>query len=168
MRIVGIRTGKLIIGGFLIACVLAAGTVPASAGLGGDEASVESDASAMVGKMLQPPSTQDQEQSDIYSKKSFVAGNGVTVREYSARSGPVFGVAWQGHRPPDLSVLLGSYYPEYAAAVAAHQGQIGLHHSVIATPDSMVFLSGHMGNLTGRAYVPNLVPPGIDAKAVVK
>jgi hypothetical protein len=168
MKLVGILNGKLAVAGFLLGCVLAVGRIPASAGLGGDAASIDSDVSATAGKMSETTSPQGDEQSAAYSAKSFVTGNGVTVHEYSANSGPVFGVAWQGRRPPDLSVLLGSYYPEYAAAVAAHQGPIALHRAVISGPDVIVSLSGHMGHVVGRAYVPSLVPSGIDPKAVVK
>ncbi|MHB8381800.1 MAG: DUF2844 domain-containing protein [Candidatus Binataceae bacterium] len=147
------------------------------AGLGGDSSSIESDAAAMAGKISspasapaesQPSSAQTSSSSAAFATQSFVTGNGVTVNEYYARSGPVFGVAWRGTRPPDLSVLLGSYYPEYVAAAKAHKGPIGLHHAVIAGPDSIVFLAGHMGSLTGHAYVPSLAPPGVDPKAVVK
>lgn len=168
MRNIGISVGKVALGSFLIGCILAAGAIPARAGLGGDAASVESDASSLAGNMSQSPSTLDADQSSSYSTTSFVTGKGVAVREYSARSGPVFGVAWEGRRPPDLSVLLGSYYSEYTAAAAAHHGPIGLHHSVVVTPNSIVYLGGHMGHLTGRAYVPGLIPSGVDPAAVVK
>lgn len=171
MKTVGIRSGKLAIAALLAGSVLIVGSIPARAALGGDAASIEADASATAGKMS-PAASQSaatiSPQSAAFSTQSFVTGNGVTVREYSARSGPVFGVAWQGRRPPDLSVLLGSYYPEYQAAAKAHKGQIGLHHGVIAGHDSVVYLTGHMGNLSGRAYAPSLVPSGVDAEAVVK
>jgi hypothetical protein len=158
--------GQLATGALLVGWVLASTAIPASASLGGGAASIESDASAMAGKISASP--QKQEESSTYSIASFVTGNGVTVREYSAHTGSVFGVAWQGRRPPDLSVLLGSYYPEYVAATSAPQAPVALHHAVIVGPNSVVFLGGHMGHLTGRAYVPNLVPSGVDARAVVK
>jgi hypothetical protein len=172
MKTVGVRGGKLAIAAFLAGSVLTVGSIPARAGLGGDAASVTADASAMAGKMSpaasQSAATTQSTQPAEFSTQSFVSGNGVTVREYFARSGPVFGVAWQGHRPPDLSVLLGSYYPEYQAAARAHKGPVGLHHAVIAGPNSVVYLTGHMGSLTGRAYAPSLVPSGVDPEAVVK
>ncbi len=162
-------SAKLAIVAFFAGYILAMRPSPACAGLGGDASSVAADAAATSGKMSQLGAvTQPPQQSTAISAQSFVTGNGVTVREYSAQSGPIFGVAWQGRRPPDLSVLLGSYYPEYQAAVSAHKGPLGLHHAVIEGPNSIVYLSGHMGSLSGRAYVPSLVPSGVDPAAVVK
>jgi hypothetical protein len=166
MKIVSICIGKLAVAALLAGCFLAAAAIPVRAGLGGDTASIESDAAAMQGKLSQS-AKQNLEQSASYNVKTFVTGNGVTVREYAARSGPIFGVAWQGRRPPDLSVLLGSYYPEYATASGLKR-HTNLHHEVIAGPNSIVVLGGHMGHLVGRAYVPSLAPSGVDAKAVVK
>lgn len=102
-----------------------------------------------------------------YSVRSFVSGDGVTVREFAARSGPVFGVAWQGRRPPDLRVLLGSYYSEYTSEVSPRR-HVNLHHAVIKGPNSVIVMGGHMGHIVGRAYVPGLAPSDVDAKAVVK
>ena len=168
MRNIGKSVGKVAVGTFLIGCILTCAAIPARAGLGGDASSVESDASSLAGKMSKSPSIRDADQTSSYSATSFVTGKGVAVREYSARSGPVFGVAWEGRRPPDLGVLLGSYYPEYTAAAAAHHGPIGLHHSLVVTPNAIVYLGGPMGHLTGRAYAPGLVPSGVDPAAVVK
>ena len=108
MKIVSICAGKLALAALLAGCFLAAAAGPVRAGLGGDATSIESDAAAMQGKMSQSPK-QELEQSAAYNVKTFVTGNGVTVHEYAAPSGTVFGIAWQGRRPPDLSVLLGSY-----------------------------------------------------------
>jgi hypothetical protein len=172
MKTVGVSRGKVALAALLLGCILIVAPIPARARLGGDGASVASDATTTAGRMSavapQSPATIQSAQPAAFSTQSFVTGNGVTVREYSAPSGPVFGVAWQGHHPPDLSVLLGSYYPEYLAAAKAHKGPTGLHHAVIAGPNSVVYLSGHMGNLSGRAYAPGLVPSGVDPEAVVK
>ena len=166
MKKIGIRGAKFAVSVLLAGCVLG-GTIPARAGLGGDASSIASDADAMTAKMSAAvPAGETSNQP--FSTASFVTAKGVTVREYATPSGGVFGVAWQGPRPPDMSTLLGSYYPEYLAAAAAQKGRIGLHHSVIVGPNSVVVLSGHMGNLSGRAYAPGLVPPGVDPKAVVK
>jgi hypothetical protein len=166
MKIVSICVGKLTLAALLAGCSLALTAIPARAGLGGDAASVESDSAAMQGKMSQS-AKQTLEQSASYNVKTFVTGNGVTVREYAAQSGPIFGVAWQGRRPPDLSVLLGSYYAEYATASGLKR-HANLHHQVVAGPNSIVVMGGHMGYLVGRAYVPRLAPSGVDPKAVVK
>lgn len=166
MKKMPIGVGKLALAALLAGCFLASAPASARAGLGGDLASIESDAAATAGKMSQAPK-QETQQSASYDVKTFVTGNGTTVREYAAHSGPVFGVAWQGRRPPDLSVLLGSYYPEFATASGAKH-HANLHHAVIAGPHSIVVMGGHMGHLVGRAYVPGLAPSDVDPKAVVK
>jgi len=107
------------------------------------------------------------EQSATYSVKSFVTPDGVTVREYVAPSGTIFGVGWQGHRPPDLSILFGSYFGEYMSASQAARHK-DLHRSRVVGPDSVVVMSGHMGRVQGRAWVPSLIPSGVDPQAVVK
>lgn len=166
MKIIYLRSGKLAIAGLVMGCLLAALAVPARAALGGDDSSVESDATAMRGTISES-SMEAPDQSESYNVKTFVTATGVTVREYIAQSGAIFGVAWEGRRPPDLRVLLGSYYPEYAAASGLKQ-HANLHREVIAAPHSIVILRGHMGHLLGRAYVQSLAPSGVDANAVVK
>jgi hypothetical protein len=158
-----------------VAAVLAgwffmAGNVPARAGLGGDSASVAADAVMMGATTTQPSadaSVQSVASPATYQVQSFVTARGVTVREYVASSGAVFGVAWQGHRPPDLSILLGSYYPQYVAAsrLGRHKD---LHRARFAGLDAVVIMAGHIGHLTGRAFVAGLAPFGLDPNAVVK
>jgi hypothetical protein len=166
MKIVSIYSGKLGLAALLSGLVFATTVISAWAGLGGDVSLIASDAAAMQGHISQP-SKEGVEQSTSFNVKQFLTSNGVAVREYAAPSGPVFGVAWEGRRPPDLSVLLGSYYPEYAAQSRQNRHP-NLHHAVITGPNVVVVMGGHMGHLIGRAYVPSLAPSGVDAKAVVK
>src|SRR5579862_473215 len=168
MKMLSIRAGKPALTMILAGCFMVAAALPALPGLGDNVGSIQSDAAVMRGAMAQPSKEDlDATQSGSYSVKTFVTENGVTVREYAAPSGTVFGVAWRGHRPPDLNVLLSSYYPEYSSASAAKTHR-DLHRSVTASPNAIVMMSGHMGHVVGRAYVPSLVPSGVDAKAVVK
>ena len=183
MKIVSFVWRKGTPAALLAGCLLMGSVLPARAGLGANAASVETDAAAMQATMVQPDSsasateataasavsglTASSAQSAPYTVQSFVTPSGTTVREYIATSGTVFGVAWHGHRPPNLTALLGSYYGEYASASAAvvHKD---LHRSMIVTPNSVVVTTGRFGHVTGHAYVPGLVPSGLDAKAVVK
>ena len=159
--------------GLLVGCLVFATSLPARAALGADAGSIESDVAAMQGTMA-PAATQAAETSTAgsensapYEVKSFVTPTGTTVREYVAASGKVFGVGWQGHRPPDLSILLGSHYSEYTSA-AARRIHHDMHRSMTTLPDTVVVMAGHMGHVAGHAYVPSLVPAGLDPKAVVK
>ncbi len=165
MKTIGACGGKLFFAGVVAGWFLLSAS-SARANLGGDTSSVEADATALQGKIL-PAAQQELNQPTFYSVKSFVTGDGTSVREYFAPAGQVFGVAWQGRRPADLSVLLGSYYSEYLAA-SQNKNHVSLHHAVFQGPNSVVILNGRMGNLMGRAYVPNLAPSGVDAKSVVK
>jgi hypothetical protein len=166
MKILAFDCGKLAFAGLLAGCFMVAAAMPARAGLGADAKSIDSDAMAMRGTMS-ASSAQEQESSPAYNVKTFVTSNGVTVREFAAPSGAIFGVAWHGHRPPDLSILLGSYYSEYASA-AALRSKHDIHRSVTRGPNAVVVMAGRMGHSVGRAYVPSLAPAGVDPKAVVK
>jgi len=93
--------------------------------------------------------------------------SGVTVREFAAANGMVFGVAWQGQWVPDLQQLLGTYFDTYQAAVRAHQAtRRGRAPIVINTPDLVVRISGSQRAFQGIAYVPSMVPSGVDATAI--
>jgi hypothetical protein len=157
--------GALTVAGILVGSLLLSAN-PARANLGGDASSVDADVTALSGK-ISVPAPQALNQSAAYNVKSFVTGDGTSVREYFAPAGPVFGVAWEGRRPADLTVLLGPYYSEYVTA-SQNKDHISLHHGVIQGPNSIVILSGRMGYLMGHAYAPNLAPTGVDAKSVVK
>ena len=150
----------------LVVFSLALTNHPALAGLGGDAKSADSDMAALQGQISQLSSS-GMSQSPAYIVKQFITARGTTVREFSAQAGPVFGIAWEGHRPPDLSILLGSYYPEYAKAAVSRE-HVSLHHAVYEGADITVITTGHMGHLSGRAYVPNLTPSGVDPQVVVK
>ena len=127
---------------------------PAYAALGGDAASVASDASALRGEIHSTPLQQ-------YDIQEITSGNGIRLREYLDRNGLVFAVAWSGPAMPDLQKLLGASYQTYTTAVAA-ANHPGLKRPLrIATSDLVVESEGHMRAYTGRAYLPALIPAGI-------
>jgi Protein of unknown function (DUF2844) len=138
------------------------------AGLGGDTSSIDSDMAALGAKPVAQQFAAAASQS--YSAKSFVTAQNVTVHEYINPDGKVFGVAWAGPRPPDLSTILGERFDDYktAAAKAMSQKPVQLHHSSVKGADSVVMRAGHMGFSTGRAWAPSLVPNGVDPSVVVK
>jgi len=90
--------------------------------------------------------------------------SGATVREYvSPTTGTVFGIAWQGPTMPDLRQLLGSHFDQYASAVAARRSRGPV---VIQLPGLVVQSSGRMRAFSGRAYVPEALPPGVRAEDI--
>jgi len=126
---------------------------PVRAALGGDTASVASDADALQGVIHSTPLQQ-------YDIHDITSANGVRLREFQNRNGVVFAVVWSGPAMPDLQKLLGASYQTYATAVAAANAS-GLKRPLrIATPDLVVESEGHMRAYTGRAYLPALIPAG--------
>jgi hypothetical protein len=86
------------------------------------------------------------------------AESGTLVREFVSPQGKVFGVAWQGPVKPDLQQVLGSYYDEFMKNAPQRRA----HGPVtIEAPGLVVQFGGHMRALTGRAYVPEMVPDGV-------
>lgn len=96
-----------------------------------------------------------------YSVHESVTGDGVTVREYTLASNVVFAVTWQGPIRPDMSALLGSYFPNLIAAGEARPHGTG---PMIERNGELVIQSvGHPGQFFGKAYLPRLVPADVDA-----
>ena len=126
---------------------------PVRAALGGDAASVASDADALHGVIHSTPLQQ-------YDIHEITSDNGMRLREFQNRSGVVFAVVWSGPAMPDLQELLGASYKTYASAIAAANPSSLKRPLRIATSDLVVESEGHMRAFTGRAYLPALVPAG--------
>ena len=87
--------------------------------------------------------------------------NGTLIREYISPSRIVFGIAWNGLTHPDLTQLLGSYAGQYQEALKKTPRKHGRRHIQIKTDLVVVEKWGHLRNLQGRAYAPDLIPPGV-------
>ncbi|MBF0592799.1 MAG: DUF2844 domain-containing protein [Nitrospirae bacterium] len=85
-----------------------------------------------------------------------------TVREYISPAGIVFGIAWNGLSHPDLKQLLGCYSGEYEKTLQQTPRKHGIRRIQIKTDRTVVEKWGHMRNLKGRAYVPDLIPSGVN------
>jgi len=139
----------------LAALTFAALIAPASAGLGGDEDSVHADTTRFRGQMLSTAMLQ-------YTRHDIATGPDSAIHEYMSRTGKVFAVTWKGPLPPDLSQLFGSYFDSYRTAAIA-QSHPGGHRQVhIVQPDLVVQSIGRLRAFMGKAYVPSLVPAGVD------
>jgi hypothetical protein len=97
-----------------------------------------------------------------YTVNETTLSSGTVVREYVALNGAVFAVVWHGPQMAPLNTLLGSYFPEYMQAISsARAAQGGGHGPAIVQEDGLVVQAGgHMGNFTGRAYLPQALPQG--------
>lgn len=86
----------------------------------------------------------------------------VTVRKYISPGGVVFAIAWRGFIHPDLTPLLGSYAGEYEAALKQTRRLPGLRRLQVKANRVVVEKWGQMRNLQGRAYLPALLPAGVN------
>jgi hypothetical protein len=94
-------------------------------------------------------------------------GNGTVVREYVTSAGTVFAIAWQGPQMPDLSALLGSYFPQYVDGVKASRAALGRRGVASVDQSTLVVRSGgHMGAFTGRAWLPQALPAGVTSQDI--
>lgn len=99
-----------------------------------------------------------------YSMMQLSSEDGLTVREYVAPGGLVFGVAWRGPTMPDLRELLGSYFDQVEQAA---QSRLQRRGPMVVRTKNFVFVSGgHMRSFHGIAYAPNLLPAGVTAEVV--
>ncbi len=92
-------------------------------------------------------------------------------RQYVSPAGAVFAVAWDG-QAPNLEFLLGPYYAQAkqarqaqadestqapgAPAMPTRRGRV-----TIQTTGMVMYESGHMRSFHGLAYIPQLIPQGV-------
>jgi len=98
---------------------------------------------------------------DGYTIQEILSG-AVTIREYLSPDNIVFAIAWNGLSNPDLTGLLGAYAGEYHQALQKASRERGRRHYRVKTNRLVVEKWGHMRNLQGRAFVPKLIPPGVN------
>jgi len=127
------------------ACVSA----PALAALGGDARSVESDRAVLKGVLHVTPMVE-------YDLHEIRTESGTVIHEYVSPQGKVFAVSWHGPGRPDLAQLLGSYSAQLAQA--APRTHYNHHHFRVVSPDAVLESDFHLRTLSGRAWVPALLP----------
>jgi hypothetical protein len=135
----------------------AAGRVQAT--LGESEDSVDSDKIAIEATGLST------EFHDGYTVRE-LRSDAVILREYVTPSGIIFAIAWNGQIHPDLVPLLGSYAGEYRTALQQTPREPGRRRLQVQTNQITVEKWGHMRNLQGRAYIPALIPSGVNINEI--
>src|SRR6185436_21098514 len=139
---------------FVPALLLTLLPLTASAELGGNAASVQTDNNKLHAVMRATVS-------NGYTVHAIQTESGITIREYLSTAGKVFAVSWDGPVMPDLQQLLGQYFPAFSEAAAARR-HAGIRGPVaIAQEDLVVQSGGRMRAFAGRAYVPSSVPPQV-------
>lgn len=132
----------------LVICVF---SYSAFAALGGDISSIQADQAHMRAQRRVI-------QNAAYSVHEMQTDSTTVVREFVSPEGKVFGISWQGPTRPDLQQMLGNYYSEFAASRPTRR----MHGPVTIRTQNLVIQSGgHMRALTGRAFVPAMVPADV-------
>jgi len=143
--------------------VLACSALPAPtfASLGGNVSTVENDRVRMRAAQLRII------RASAYSFHELQSPAGVTIREYYAPGGTVFGVAWEGPWPPDMRQLLGTYFEQFQRAnLAARSTRRTRGVLVVNEGGLIVQITGHARSFSGFAYAPALLPPGVQPGVV--
>ena len=142
---------------------------PAHAALGKTADSVAADAASLNANAVRhtPHSALNAPAVVAYTVEQMTTASGIAVNEYVGPDARVFAITWRGRRPPDLSVLLGSYFAQYQeAAVAGGLTAHGLHHASVRGSDVVVEMAGHMRDMSGRAFLPAMLPRGVEQSEI--
>ena len=150
-----------------VSAVLFALCAPAFGVLGDNAASVLTDQARLKG-------TLNSVDRQAYVMHEITASSGAKVREYVSPAGQVFGVAWEGQFPPNFQQLLGPYYQEAQQAATQQQAQESSAQQpprrrgpvVINTPKIVFVNVGHIHSFHGVAYIPQMVPQGVQASDI--
>ena len=143
-------------------------TGKALAALGEPAASVAQDGAIATAPRAQSFAARMQQQalaaqSSPFSVTTVQAGK-VAIAEYvNAATGSVFAVRWEGPTMPDMrQILNATNFDALRAAVQANPVH-GLGAAFeMNLPDLVVQAFGHMGDFTGFAYQPSMLPAGFD------
>lgn len=100
-----------------------------------------------------------------WTMREITLPDGLIEREYLNADGVVFAVAWRGSHRPELSVLLGTQYATQMSGRARELRQQGRgSHGSTSQADATfaVHASAHQRSWTGIAWLPRLLPAGVD------
>jgi hypothetical protein len=93
--------------------------------------------------------------------------DGSAIKQYVNAAGVVFAVSWRSRLKPDLAALLGAHSSAYLASAVTPTSIAGVkHRQSVRRSDLVLHQSGRQNAFAGLAYVPSLVPAGIDADAL--
>jgi hypothetical protein len=97
---------------------------------------------------------------------TLVDGSG--IKEYVNAAGQVFAVSWRTRLKPNLQVLLGAQYAALSAAALEQPSGVASmkRQQSVRLSNLVVHQGGRVNAFAGVAYVPALVPSGVDADAL--
>lgn len=133
-------------------------SLPALAALGRDAASIQDDQAHMRAALRIAHSE------SAYTVHEMKMPSGTLVREFVSAEGKVFGVAWEGPFLPDFRQILGDYFAPVMQTPRTDRHSRG---PLVVNNSGVIFHSaGHMRSFSGRAYVPGLLPKGVDTGVI--
>ena len=98
---------------------------------------------------------------------SSTMGDGVKMKEYFDSSGRMFAVTWVGFTHPDLVKILGTYWNDYHSInVMNNNLSTRRHNEKVETENVVVEKFGRMRMVGGRAYIPSMIPKGVDLNEI--
>jgi hypothetical protein len=147
------KLGRAFVAASILSCACLGAARDAHATLGGDLASV-ADNHQRLGGARQVLKLASGERHELQLP------SGVIVHEYVSASGAVYAITWSGPRMPDLRELLGPYFAQLARRDAFPRQ--GHHQMRMEGADLVIRSSGHNHSFAGRAWVPSLVPSGVN------
>lgn len=104
-----------------------------------------------------------------YTENTITLETGTVVREFVNAQGLVFAVTWAGPVLPDLGALFGDYFKSFRAEAERNRAARKRGAPIALASDEVVMASrGRMGHFSGHAYVPALVPAGVDPHALLR
>jgi hypothetical protein len=131
----------------------------AAATLGERVESVEADRTRLSARLA---GTTDLGRYRVYTLDSPVS----MVRQFARPDGVIFAVAWSGLAVPDLTPLLGAYAADYRAARPLQRPRRGARSARVTGQQVVVETWGRMRDLHGLAYLPALLPAGVEPDAM--
>jgi hypothetical protein len=153
MRRAHVELARAFVAASVVSCCCLGATRDAHATLGGNVASV-------VSNQQQLGATHQVLKLAIGERHELQLPSGIVVHEYVSASGAVYAITWHGPRKPDLRELLGPYFAQLAQR--SSQAKLGHHHMLLEGSDLVIQSNGHRGTSSGRAWVPSLVPAGVN------
>lgn len=159
-----IQAGRKVLPALLAGLLAGFAALPAHAALGGAPMATPPDATLKRAVAHTAMAASDAGAASAYTVRSTTLVTGTVVNEYLGSDGTVFGIAWQGPQMPNLTDLLGSYFPQYLQDIQNQRTARGGRGPVSVTQSGLVVHSGgHMGSFTGQAYLPQALPAGVSA-----
>jgi len=143
-----------------IALLMLALPIPALAALGGDVTSVQHDQAQMKGELKTT-------EAEAYTTHQITAPGKTVIKEYVSPEGKVFAISWSGPFIPNMQQLLGTYSDRFVQAAKLQRESHPGHRPVNIQQSDFVFQNGgHMRSYFGRAYLPAMVPQGVNVDAL--